>query len=180
METTRNTLPPHIQKFFADLKSFIGVPLYYYGSVQRPDFIPTKSDIDVDIFTHNVDSMVGKLHHYLNRPLSKFHKTLMYLNKKVISGYKVFYKHVGDGDDDDNTFSAEFAIFNEVDKDAILKEHLRKMDLPFYITFLLVLTKWCYYIYGILDKKQYKMIKNTILSTFIGIEATPYAILKNS
>jgi len=189
METTRNKLPMHIESFFQNLRAYIGVPLYYYGSVQRPDFLPSKSDIDVDIFSNNIKSMVTKLHHYLNRPLSKFHKTVMYMDKRVITGIKVFYKNIDNvgADEDDNddkldksrqSFSAEFSIFNLNDKDSILKHHIRKFDLPYHITLMLMGIKLFYYQFGILNKKQYKSFKNIILSTFIGIDPIPFVTIK--
>ena len=50
METTKNDLPPNTKKFFYNLSEYLDTKLLYYGSVQRSDYVPGKSDIDVIIF----------------------------------------------------------------------------------------------------------------------------------
>jgi len=66
METTKNDLPQDIKQFFYKLSDYLDTKLLYYGSVQRSDYVPGKSDIDVDIFTDNPDSLITKLQHFLN------------------------------------------------------------------------------------------------------------------
>ena len=66
METTKNDLPPNTKKFFYNLSEYLDTKLLYYGSVQRSDYVPGKSDIDVVIFTDNEFSLMNKLQHYLH------------------------------------------------------------------------------------------------------------------
>ena len=59
MEKTRNKLPDNINKFFDDLTKYMDTKLYFFGSVQRNDYIHGLSDIDIDIFTDNIDSIIN-------------------------------------------------------------------------------------------------------------------------
>ena len=53
MNNIRNDFPPDLKKFFYDLKNYLDTDLYFYGSVNRPDYVHDKSDIDIGIFTDN-------------------------------------------------------------------------------------------------------------------------------
>jgi tRNA nucleotidyltransferase (CCA-adding enzyme) len=66
METTNNKLSSQEKDFFQNLKNYIDLPLYFYGSVQRYDYLPQYSDIDVDIFTNDEKSIIIKLQNFLN------------------------------------------------------------------------------------------------------------------
>ena len=76
MEYTKNEIPNHISIFFKELTNYIDTPLYFYGSIQRNDYFPGNSDIDVDIFTDNPTSMISKLQHFLHIKKSKFKKII--------------------------------------------------------------------------------------------------------
>ena len=60
METTKNKLPEDVQLFLNNLKQYLDKPIYFYGSIQRPDYM-SGSDLDVDIFTDNEISTIEKL-----------------------------------------------------------------------------------------------------------------------
>ena len=66
METTKNVLPENVKFFFNNLSDVLDTKLLFFGSVQRDDYFPGKSDIDVAIFTDNVKSTISKLQHYLH------------------------------------------------------------------------------------------------------------------
>ena len=65
MENTKNKLPENVNVFFNKLSDYLDTKLLFYGSVQRGDYFPGSSDIDVDIFTDNVNSTVTKMQHFL-------------------------------------------------------------------------------------------------------------------
>ena len=52
METTKNKLTPYEKDFFDKLRNYIDKPIYFYGSIQRDDYLPQASDIDIDIFSN--------------------------------------------------------------------------------------------------------------------------------
>jgi hypothetical protein len=164
METTKNNLPDYIKKFFDGLSHYLNTKLLYYGSVQRNDYFPGKSDIDVDIFTDNVDSTINKMQHYLHVERKKFKKFVWVVNigNQFTTGYKIFYR------DPSGKFSAEFSIYDEKYKTVILQEHLSKTDLPIHATILLVILKFLYYNMTLIDSSYFKYLKKKILTLCIG------------
>ena len=163
METTKNKLPEDVQLFLNNLKQYLDKPLYFYGSIQRPDFVKG-SDLDVDIFTDNEISTIEKMSHYLDIPNYKFKKTISKYNNDhtVIYGHKIMYESL------ELSLPIEFSIYNEKNKTQVLYQHNSKVELPFYITIALLILKTIYYKLQLIDNKTYSKIKNTILSTFIG------------
>ena len=163
METTKNKLPEDVELFLNNLKQYLDKPIYFYGSIQRPDFVKG-SDLDVDIFTDNEISTIEKMSHYFNIPNYKFKKTISKYNNDhtVIYGHKIMYETP------ELSLPIEFSIYNEKNKKQVLQQHNSKVDLPFYITFMLLILKTIYYKLHLIKQPMYANIKNTILSTFIG------------
>lgn len=168
METTKNKIPDNAKIFFNKLGSYLDTQIYYYGSIQRADYFPNSSDIDVDIFTDNEKSTLLKIQTFLNNINNnninnnkyKIQKVIYKLHKtnKVVNGYKLKYK---------NDFTAEISIYNEKNKEAILLEHNFKMVLPMYISALLIILKTIYYNLGILPKSVYIYTKKLIMDYFV-------------
>ena len=125
METPKNKLTPKEKQFLDGLSEYLDTKLFYYGSIQRDDYIPGKSDIDVNIFTDNESSTISKLQHYLHVRKKDFQKIVwkVYNANKVVTGYKIKYQ---------NSFiKLEASIYNEKYKFIILKDHNSQLDLPF-------------------------------------------------
>ena len=89
MNKIRNDFPPDVKKFFNDLQNYLDTDLYFYGSVNRSDYIHNKSDIDIAIFTDNEYSTMAKLQHYLHVKRSDFDKVVWKLDGKLLYGYKI-------------------------------------------------------------------------------------------
>ena len=134
METTKNTLPPNVKKFFHNLSEYLDTKLLFFGSIQRSYYVPGKSDIDVDIFTHNESTTITQMQNFFNNDKKKFKKFVyrLHVNKKLVTGYKIMYK------DPKNALNVEFSIYNEKFKEDILNEHGRKTHLPYFITIFLL------------------------------------------
>jgi hypothetical protein len=171
METTKNAFQPNVKLFFYNLSEYLDTKLLYYGSIQRIDYIPGKSDIDILIFTDNEYSMISKMQHYLHMSSRDFKKIILQLGDTVIYGYKLQYINT------DEQIIAEFSIYNDRYKDAILNEHTRKFILPFYITVMLYIVKILHYQLHCLTKKQYSTIKRFILNTLMGNDDTKFLLL---
>ena len=107
METTKNKLSQEETIFFQNLKSYLNTPLYFYGSIQRDDYLPRHSDIDVDIFTNDEKDVIIKLESFLDVNRSDFKKTLCVIDNIVIIGYKIKYT------DERNEINVELCVFNE-------------------------------------------------------------------
>lgn len=144
--------------FFDGLSLHIDKPLYFYGSVNRSDYIKGKSDIDVDIFTDNENSTIHKLCDYLKLKKNDFKKCVLKTKNKVIYGYKVEYENEKDG------IQTEMSIYNDSYKEYVLRDHSIGNNLPFYVVFALYIIKYIYYNLGILPKKIYKQIKKILMN----------------
>jgi hypothetical protein len=160
METTKNKLTPYESNFFDKMRNYLDTKIYFYGSVQREDYFSGKSDIDVDIFTENMNSTITKMQNLLNVNRNNFIKVVIKpLNKNgIINGYKLKYA------EPENNLHVEFSIYDSKYKDEILYEHNRKTKLPFIISILLSTIKYLYYNIGIIPKTIYLKIKNFLIN----------------
>jgi len=164
MESTRNKLTDNEKNFFYRLSNYLDTKLYYFGSVQRGDYFPSLSDIDVDIFTDNENNTIIKLMNFLNVEKSDFKRFVWKLNNnndKLAYGYKLMYKNT------EEKFCVEFSIYNEKYKRHILFEHNDKKDIPFYATILLIIIKFLFYTLNVLPSTWYTESKKFILSKLI-------------
>ena len=163
METTKNKMPEFTEMFFNKMRNYLDTKLYFYGSIQRYDYFPNSSDIDVDIFTDNEQSTISKLQIFLDVDRDDFKKIFyrIYGTNTIIHGYKIKYS------DKLNNFSTEISIYNTKQKSEILKEHLRKTNLPFYVITLLSCLKFVYYKLQILPKAVYYYFKNIFINIMI-------------
>jgi len=171
METTKNNLPPNVKQFFYNLSEYLDTQMLYFGSVQRSDYVPGKSDIDVDIFTDNENSIIGKMQHFLGVSKKEFKSIVWIINDKPVYGYKIKYSKP------DEKLEAEFSIYNEKFKDTVIKEHTRKFILPIYVTILLYILKFFYYTIPLLSTKNYGRCKRFILSRCIGEDYDKFMVL---
>jgi hypothetical protein len=163
METTKNELPDFANIFFTKLRNFLDTKIYFFGSVQRDDYFPRASDIDVAIFTDNINSTINKLQHFLNVNRNDFKKFVWRLNydNALVKGYKIMYKEL------DHNFAVEISIYDEKYKNSILTEHNGKRILPFYATCALIIIKYLFYTLNIIPSELYTYFKKNILSTLI-------------
>ena len=173
METTNNKLPDNVVLFFKELSEYLDTKILYFGSVQRGDYFPGKSDIDVDIFTDNENSIMTKMQHFMNIDKKKFKNFVWRLNHNntIAHGHKVMYKN------EEHNFNAEFSIYNEKYKQVILKEHLAKTILPFYATWMLIILKFFHYTIPLLDYKTFSYLKKKILTLGIGLPDDQFIVL---
>ena len=172
METTKNNLPSNVKHFFYKLSDYLDTKLLYYGSVQRADYIPGKSDIDVVIFAENEESIISKMQHFLHVNKKDFKKIVWILDGNKVEGYKIQYKNP------DEKIVAEFTIYNDKFKNAVLKEQMHRLELPFFISIILYIVKLCYYQLHLMSKKTYDSCKNFVLHKLRGEQDDIFFILK--
>ena len=173
METTKNKLSYYNNIFFTNLSNYLDTPMYFFGSIQRDDYFPKSSDIDVDIFTENENSTIAKMQHFLHKEKHQFKKFVYRLekSKKMVQGYKVSYKEKA------YHLNAEFSIYNEKYKDLVLKEHRRKINLPYYVSFFLIILKYFYYDLAILPKFIFYKIKNFLINFCIDGKNAEFVVI---
>jgi len=162
METTKNKLTPFEEDFFNKLRNYIDKPIYFYGSIQRDDYFPQQSDIDIDIFSDNIQSTLQLLQNFLNSSNNSFQKSLYKMDKTniVIPGYKSKYI------DEANHLTIEIAVYEDKYKEPILREHQSKFSVPFSITVFLIFLKILHYHLGILPIFYYSRFKKYLTNFF--------------
>ena len=175
MQTTKNKLSPNLKHFFNQLISYINCPIYFYGSIQRNDYIPGKSDIDVDIFTDNETSTMYKLIHFLKITRKHFKNIVWKIRKdgSMVYGYKVSYKR----DAINEKENIEFSVYNEKYKNKVLDEHNSKVEIPFVASLFLYILKTLYYNFNLLNKNTFKYLKNKVLNSSLGLDDDLFAVL---
>jgi predicted nucleotidyltransferase len=172
MNKLRNDLPDNIKLFFKRLSNYLDNDLYYYGSIQRSDYVHGESDIDIGILTDNEYSIMKKLQYYLNISKKDFYKVAWKINNTYVYGYKLRYMNKKEN------IIAEFAIFNNKFKDIIIPEHLRTLYVPFYGIIMLYILKFFHYTLGLLSKKSFQTIKRYIFNFCWNREDAKYLVIK--
>jgi predicted nucleotidyltransferase len=159
METTKNKLTQEETIFFQNLRDYLDTPIYFYGSIQRDDYLPEYSDIDVDIFTNSENSIIIKLENYLNVKRNDFQKTLCIMDnkKRVVPGYKIKYNN------EDKKINVEFSIFNEKYKKYVIESQKSKFSLSYYTCIILLVLKSLYYKFNIIPFKLFRQLKNYLI-----------------
>ena len=177
METTKNELSSYANQFFNKLKNYLDTKLYYFGSIQRYDYFPNSSDIDIDIFTDNESRTIAQMQNFLNIEKINIKKFVYKFNNnsntkyKLISGYKIKYS------EPKNSLFTEFSIYNEKYKEDVLSEHTRKNILPCYVTFFMVIIKYLYYEFNIMPRMIYKFFKNFFMNTCIDGKDAEFVVI---
>lgn len=153
----RDDFPKNVKDFFRRLENYLDTNLYFYGSVNRDDYIHDKSDIDIAIFTDNEYSTITKLQHFLHVKRDAFDKVVWKLEGNMIYGYKIkCEKYI--------RIKCEIAIYNSDFKDVLLKEIRQYNSVPTHITLLLYILKLIYYTFPIISEKTYSSYKRYIFN----------------
>jgi len=190
-ETNISTVP-YTSDFLNKLSQYVNENVYIYGSVLRTDYNP-KSDIDVCIFSKNVEILKTHIERFIEEYEAKdqklqiptyyeihkhpqnhtqFKKIVWLLNsKKVAVGYKMMYKNKT------KNICTEISIYNKKNQTEILKEHYSKIILPFYATIMLYILKYLFYDLNIIPRNYYTVMKRWILSTGINRKKDDFLII---
>ena len=157
MNNIREDFPKDVKDFFKRLENYLDTDLYFYGSVNRSDYVHGKSDIDVIIFTDNEYSVISKLQHFLHVKRNAFDKLVWKLNGNMLYGYKIKCKDYID-------INCEIAIYNNEFKEIVLKEIQQYNSVPLYISILLFILKTVYYTFPIISSKTYSTYKRFLFN----------------
>ena len=174
MNKIRDNFPPNVKKFFIDLQNYLDTELYFYGSVNRSDYVHGKSDIDVAIFTDNEYSTMSKLQHFLHVKRESFDKIVWKLESKMIYGYKIKC-------DKYTNSKCEIAIYNNDFKKTLINDMSNYNSIPFYIGILLFILKTLHYTFPILSSKTYSDYKRFIFNRLmVNKKDTIFFLLKQN
>jgi hypothetical protein len=173
METTKNKLTPYQISFFDRLRRYLNTKLYFFGSIQRYDYFPGSSDIDVDIFTDNESATIVQMMNFLHVERDDFKRFVWKLNVngELAKGYKLMYK------EPERNLAVEFSIYNEIYKPAVLYEHSQKSVIPFYASGMLIFIKILFYNLGLIPGAWYTQFKKFILSYMIAKDHDYFVVI---
>ena len=160
MNQVRESLPKPVKDFFYKLSDYLDTELYFYGSINRSDYIHGQSDIDVAIFTDNENSIISKLQHFLHVKRDAFDKVVWKLRGTVVYGYKIKCEEFMD-------IKCEIAIYNTNYKETLLEEFKSNDYIPWHIAILLYIIKTIHYTIPILSKQTYMKLKVYIFNTLL-------------
>ena len=157
MNTIRDDFPKDVKDFFKRLENYLDTDLYFYGSVNRSDYVHNKSDIDIAIFTDNEYSTITKLQHFLHVKQNAFDKVIWKLDGKMIYGYKIKCEKYME-------IKCEIAIYNNDFKNILIKEISQYNSVPPHIAILLFILKTMYYTFPIISQQTYSSYKRYIFN----------------
>jgi hypothetical protein len=161
MNKIRSDFPTNIKNFFINLQNYVDEDLYFYGSVNRPDYVHGKSDIDIAIFTDNEYSLMTKLQHFLHVKQNAFDKVVWKLQGKMIYGYKI---KCAEHTDISSVDKCEIVVYNNDFKDTLLADMKTYNTLPIHIGILLFILKTLYYTFPIISSKTYSEYKRLVFN----------------
>jgi hypothetical protein len=155
MEQIKYKLSNKKKQFLQNMQEYLDTKLYFYGSIQRMDYIDDVSDIDVCMFTDNMDSTLLHLTQYLNIDSNSIKK--FYIKTKVtslVNGYKINYK---------NPFiKLEICIYHNKNKENVLQEFINIIYIPYFYSFILLILKYINMILPI----PYRTIKQKLINSY--------------
>jgi predicted nucleotidyltransferase len=173
METPKHPLTIQQSRFLSKVRSVLPEKLYFYGSILRDDFLPGISDIDVLYFTKdNLQKTVDDLYRFLLQDTNKTRlQQLQFLyhsteTRKVISGYKIKYTSIDSG------MVIEISFYEFPFKEMIMKEQLRKADIPVFVVYSMLILKVLAYKYRVLPENLFRWIKDRLFINMSGIKNT--------
>lgn len=157
MEQINKRLTDKQKVFFNDLSIYIDHPIYFFGSINRIDYFPGKSDIDVVIFTDNESRIIQMLCNFLNIKRNDIRKSIYRINSTIVRGYKAIYK--------DDNIEVEIVIYNNKDKIIVLDDNNKCSNLPLYIYIILIIVKFFYYNLSIISQDIYRKVKLNLMNS---------------
>lgn len=147
--------------FFYELKEYVGLPIYFIGSILRYDYFKGYSDLDVIIFSPDIDSIKLKIKHFLNID-KKDRIIFLNINKQPISGYKFYYNDSFKGE---KKIDFDLTIFKENSKKILIDFKKQQYDVPILCIIYFLVIKTLHYYVGIIDKNMYSDLKNFVWNT---------------
>ena len=155
METIKYKLSRQKNEFLQNMQKYLDTTIYFYGSIQRFDYIDDVSDIDICIFSDNMESSIISLQQYLNvekKYIKKFYVNSN--NRKVLNGYKVFYKQP--------FIKLEISIYHDKNKETVLKDIINVIYIPYFYSIILLMIKYINMVFPI----PYRYLKKKILNLY--------------
>ena len=141
--------------FFSQLKEQLDLPLYFLGSISRFDYIKDKSDLDIEVFTDNINSTKIKMEYLFDYYQRKNKNSFIVfeISNVPISGYKYYFK------DKQRDISFDFTIYNLTCKNTMLYQRNIEKNIPYLFSIFLFMIKILYYHLNIINNTTYSNLK---------------------
>ena len=155
LEEVKDKLSKNQYDYFLQLKEQIDLPLYFLGSITRCDYIKGKSDLDIEVFTENYDSVALKVEHLFDYYQRKTKRNFIVfeINNTPVSGYKYFFK------DKKRAVSFDFTMYNKASQNVVLHHRIIEKNIPFLFGIFLFMVKILYYYLSVINNNTYSYIK---------------------
>jgi hypothetical protein len=168
LEEIKHKLTPAQYDFFYAFKEYIELPIYFIGSILRYDYFKGYSDLDINIFSPDINSTNLKIKHFLN--IEKKDKIIFInINKYPISGYKFYYNN---SFEDEKKVEFDLSIFKENTKKILLETRFTYSEIPFFVLVYFLIIKTLHYHIGIINNEYYTYLKKLIWA-FINKDLNP-------
>ena len=151
--------------FLEEIQHYIGHPFYYYGSVERIDYLPGKSDIDIDIFTPNLYSTLFKLRQFLIIPETEINIIKWRTRRPIIA---TFYCHKIKYDN--GIVKLELNIYDDKYKNTLMGIRDSKRNIPLYVLMLVYTIKVMGYNTSLLSSSHLVLFKKFVMGHLLDME----------
>jgi hypothetical protein len=175
MKRIRYDLPKNVKEFLYKLSEYLDTDLYFYGSINRPDYIHGKSDIDIAIFSYNLKSTITKLQHVLHVNEKDFDKIKWNLNGFNINGYKIKCNNEAEKIMD---IKCEIAIYDSNFKKIVLNDLKNYNYVPWYIQSSIYVLKTLHYTFPIISNKTYLKYKVYLFNKLTYKKDSKFQVIK--
>lgn len=165
MDKIKNKLSQEKIVFLENLEMYLDTKLYFYGSIYRIDYIDGVSDIDVGIFTNNMERTLLHLQQFLiidKKEIKKFY--LKTRNNKIMDGYKIMFKN--------KIIKLEISIYDEQYKNIVLNDFFMVIYIPQIYSYILIFLKFL----RLFIPYPYNKIKRSIINSYKGEPDTYFFI----
>jgi hypothetical protein len=132
LEDIKTKLNKNQYNYFLGLEEQIELPLYFIGSITRSDYLPDKSDFDIEIFTDNILSTKLKVEYLFNSQDKPGKIIYFYVNNQPVSGLKYYFK------DKTRDIKFDFAVYNNECKELLLHQRKKKYIYHFFALYFFI------------------------------------------
>ena len=151
--------------YLEEIQHYIGCPFYYYGSIERIDYLPGKSDIDIDIFTPNLYSTMFKLRQFLLIPETEIKSIKWRTRRPIVATFNCHKIKFDNG-----IVKLELNIYDEQYKNTLLGVRELKRKIPMAVLMLVYTIKSMYYNTNFIPTSYIVTFKKFVMAHILDME----------
>ena len=151
--------------FLEEIQHYIDCQFYYYGSIDRIDYFPGKSDIDIDIFTPNLYSTMFKLRQFLLIPETEIKSIKWRTRRPIVATFNCHKIKFDNG-----IVKLELNIYDEQYKNILLDVRKFKRNIPSLVLILVYTIKSMYYNTNFISKSHISTFKKFVMGQLLDME----------